>query len=298
MLRDVLATRLGYGSAMALDLSGKTFLVTGANTGIGKSTAEHLSDRGAHVVLACRSLEKTQPLMEALRGKSPTGSVEFLPLDLSSLRSVAEAARRFVDSARPLHGLINNAALAGHGGLTEDGFEMAFGVNHLGHFLLTLLLKPALERALPVRIVNVSSGSHFQAKGIDFAAVRAPKKSVTGLPEYEVSKLANVLFTRELGPRWGNAFHTYSLHPGVVASDLWRRVPPPFRQLMKMFMIRPADGARTTLYCATSAEAGRETGLYYEKERPVASSRVSEDALLGKALWNHSLEWVRPFLTR
>jgi retinol dehydrogenase-12 len=154
-----------------------------------------------------------------------------------------------------------------------------------------------LAEASAARIVNVSSGSHYQARGIDFEAVRRPTSSVTGLPEYEVSKLANNLFTKELARgRSGGAARSYALHPGTVATDAWRRIPWPVRSVMKLFMITSDEGAKTTLYCATSPEVEAQDGLYYDRCRAKKPSAESEDAALAKELWERrSEEWVAPF---
>ena len=218
------------------DLEGKTFIVTGANTGIGRVTAVELARRGAHVVLACRSEDKTRTVLDEIESAGGDGS--FLRLDLGDLAQVRRAALSYLDGGEPIHGLINNAGLAGTRGQTADGFELAFGTNHLGHFLFTVLLLPRVREAKGARIVNVSSKSHYRAKGIEWDAIRKPTPSVTGMPEYEVSKLANVLFTKELARgRAGEGVTSYALHPGVVASDVWRRIPWPFRSIMKAFMI-------------------------------------------------------------
>ena len=276
---------------MSTDLAGKNIVVTGANTGIGQATAEALAARGARVVLACRSEEKTRPVVEAIRAKG--GEAELLALDLASLASVREAAEKLLAAGRPIDVLVNNAGLAGLRGTTKDGFEVAFGTNHLGHFLFTVLLAPLLRKAPGARIVNVSSMSHYDAKGIDWDALRAPTRAVTGLPEYAVSKLANVLFTAELARRLGpSGVHSYALHPGVVASDAWRQIPWPFRSLMKLFMISNEEGAATTLYCATSPEVAEHDGRYYDKCREKKPSRLARDEALAKALWEKSVEWT------
>src|SRR5262249_21261938 len=178
------------------DLAGKVFLVTGANTGIGRVTAEALARRGGKVYLACRSVDKARPVLDAIRGAG--GSAELLPLDLGSLESVRACTRALLSRDEPLHVLVNNAGLAGARGLTRDGFELVFGTNHLGPFLLTTLLLPRLRASAPARVVNVSSKAHRDAKGIDWGAFQKPTRSITSLREYEVSKLCNVLFTREL----------------------------------------------------------------------------------------------------
>lgn len=277
---------------MAQDLAGKNIVVTGANTGIGQATAEALAARGARVVLACRSEDKTRPVLDAIRARG--GDAAFLALDLASLASVRAAAGRLVEEGRAIDVLVNNAGLAGLRGATKDGFEVAFGTNHLGHFLLTMLVGPLLAKATAARIVNVSSMSHYDAKGIDWDALRAPTRTVTGLPEYAVSKLANVLFTAELARRVGpgTGIHSYALHPGVVASDAWRRIPWPIRPIIKLFMITNEDGAATTLHCATSPDVAGDDGKYYDKCREKKPSRLARDPDLAKALWARSVEWT------
>ncbi len=271
----------------------KTVLVTGSNTGIGRVTAEELAKQGAHVWLACRSKDKTQPVLDAITASG--GRASFLELDLADLESVRAAAKTFLAAHDSLDVLVNNAGLAGQRGTTKQGFELAFGTNHLGHFLLTKLLLPAIH-AGDARIVNVASGSHFRAKAIDWEAVRKKTASVSGLPEYEVSKLANVLFTKELARgRAGDGITSVSLHPGVVASDAWRGVPWPFRPIMKAFMITNEEGARTTLHCVTSPVGDLENGAYYDKCKPRHASRTSQNEALAEELWSRSEEWVLPF---
>ncbi len=170
-------------------------------------------------------------------------AVSFLPRDLGDLASVPMCAEEFLARGEPLHVLINNGGVAGARGITADGFELAFGVNHLGHFALTAALLGCLAASAPARVVTVSSDSHYQAKGIDFEAVRRRTASVTGLPEYAVSKLSNVLFTQELARRLdGRGVTAYALHPGVVASDIWRRLPWPVRLAAEAAHDQPGAG--------------------------------------------------------
>jgi NAD(P)-dependent dehydrogenase (short-subunit alcohol dehydrogenase family) len=269
------------------DLGGRTFLVTGANSGIGRITATTLAGRGAQVFLACRSPEKGEEVAGPLRAGG--AQVEVLPLDLADLSSVREAAAAFLARGVPLYGLINNAGVAGTRALTRDGFELTFGVNHLGHFLLTRLLEPSLRGGAPARVVNVSSQAHRGAKGIDFTILRQPARSRTALPEYSVSKLAGVLFTRELAKRWaGSGVTAYALHPGVVATDIWRRLPGPLRWLITRFMISPEEGARTTIFCATAPELAGVSGRYYDRRRESTPSLVAQDDALAARLWEES----------
>lgn len=273
--------------------TGQVALVTGANTGIGLVTARELARQGMHVFIACRSAERAQPALELIRATGGNAQVEFLPLDLGDFDSVRECARMFLARGLPLHLLVNNAGLAGTRGFTKSGFELAFGVNHMGHFLLTQLLLDRIKASTPARIVTVASRAHRRVQGIDWDAVRRPTRTRLALEEYGVSKLANVLFSAELGRRLaGSGVTTYSLHPGVVASDVWRSVPWPLRALFKMTMISTEEGAATTLYCASSPEAALETGLYYEKCRVKTPSKDALNPALAAELWKRSEQWV------
>ena len=173
--------------------------------------------------------------------------------------------------------LVNNAGVGGRRGLTKQGFELMFGVNHLGHFLLTELLLERLVSSAPARVVTVSSDAHYNARGI------------TGLGEYAVSKLCNVLFSQELARR--TAVHAYALHPGLVASDIWRRVPWPVRPLVTRRMLTVDQGAQTSLYCATSASVAADSGLFYDKCALREASEVATPEL-GRALWERSEAWT------
>ena len=274
------------------DLSGRNFLVTGANTGIGKETARALAKRGARVTLAGRSEEKTRAAMADIAAETSGADLAFLQLDLADFDSVRRAAGEFLARSEPLHVLINNAGLAGGKGMTASGFETTFGTNHLGPFLFTQLLIDRLKQADAARIVNVASTMHYQAKGIDWDAVRQPTATRVGMKEYSESKLANVLHAQELARRLADTnITTYSLHPGVIASDVYRKVPWPLRKVMTMFMKSTEDGAKTSLHCATSPEAAAESGLYYDESKPRQPSSVATPELAAE-LWERSEAWV------
>jgi NAD(P)-dependent dehydrogenase (short-subunit alcohol dehydrogenase family) len=274
------------------DLDGRTFLVTGANTGIGKETVRGLASRGARVLMACRSAENGHRVIQEIATQTGNHDLELLSLDLGDLASVRACARQFLARDEPLHVLVNNAGLAGRRGMTSSGFELAFGTNHVGPFLLTSLLLDHLRASAPARIVNLASVAHYDATGIDFEAVRKRTRSITGMPEYSVSKLANVLHAQELARRLhGSGVTTYSLHPGVIASDIWRRVPWPARALMTRRMDSPEHGARTSLYCATSPEVADQSGLYYDECAPKQPSAAATASLAGE-LWERSADWV------
>ncbi len=269
-------------------------LITGANTGIGRVTARELAKQGMHVFVACRSKERTQALLDEIHTVAPGAKVEWLELDLASFESIRQCARAFLLRDLPLHLLINNAGLAGAKGLTKEGFELAFGVNHMGHFLLTQLLLKRLKSSAPARIVTVASRAHRRAPGIDWKALREPTRTTSAITEYGVSKLANILFSAELARRLaGSGVTTYSLHPGVVASDVWRSAPWLLRSLVKPFMLSTDKGAATTLYCATDPGLANQTGLYYDRCRVKEPSKLAQDLALAAELWRRSEDWVR-----
>jgi NAD(P)-dependent dehydrogenase (short-subunit alcohol dehydrogenase family) len=280
--------------ATMTELAPKTFIITGANTGIGKITAKELARQGAHVILACRSKDKTLAVIEEIKRETHNERVEYIALDLGDLASVRACAKELLDRKLPIHGLINNAGLGGARGETKDGFEIQFGTNHLGHYLFTRLLLDRIIESAPARIVNVASASHYQAKKIDWDVLRGKTRTISGMREYAVSKLSNVLFTKELARRLeGTKVTTYALHPGVVATDVWRRVPAPMRWMIKRFMITPEEGAQASLRCAAAPELAGETGRYYDvggKEKQ--PSRLADDAELAKTLWTKSAEWT------
>ncbi|HEV2536952.1 MAG TPA: SDR family oxidoreductase [Streptosporangiaceae bacterium] len=277
---------------MPSELAGRTFLVTGANTGIGRATAEGLARRGGCVYVASRSREKGSAAVAAIRAATGNDAVSFLSLDLADLDSVRACAASFLARGEPLHVLVNNAGVVRTRGLTKQGFELMFGVNHLGHFVLTNALLGCLEASAPARVVTVSSDSHYAARGIDWDALRRPERGLTGLGGYAVSKLCNVLFSAELGRRTaGTGVTTYALHPGVVASDIWRRVPWPVRPLILRRMLTVEQGAETSLYCATSPSVASDSGLFYDKCAEREPSQVATPALAAE-LWRRSEEWA------
>jgi len=278
-------------------LGERTVVVTGANTGIGFATAKALAGRGWRVHVAARSRDKGEAAVAAIKASAGSDSVFFLALDLADLSSVRACADSFLARGEPLQVLVNNAGVAGRRGLTRQGFELMFGVNHLGHFLLTTLLLDRLASSGPARVVTVASDAHYQARGIDWEAVRRPARGITGLGEYAVSKLCNVLFSQELARRTaGTGVTTYALHPGVVASDIWRRVPWPVRPLVTRRMLSVDQGAATSLYCATSPEVASDSGLFYEKCAPRPASEVATPELGGE-LWKRSEDWTAPYVT-
>jgi retinol dehydrogenase-12 len=276
------------------ELSERTFLVTGGNTGIGRATVTALARGGGRVYLTARSPTAGAAAVAEIRAATGNDAVFYLLLDLADLDSVRACAAAFLALDEPLHVLVNNAGVAGRRGLTRQGFELMFGVNHLGHFALTSALLGRLTASAPARVVTVSSDAHYAAPGIQFSALRRPARGLTGMGEYAVSKLGNVLFSAELGRRTaGTGVRTYALHPGLVASDIWRRVPWPVRPLVTRRMLSVTEGARTSLYCATSdaAEVALASGQFYDRCAPRAASAVATPELAW-VLWERSQAWT------
>ncbi|XP_059761727.1 retinol dehydrogenase 13 isoform X2 [Balaenoptera ricei] len=220
LLKDFVA---GGACPSKTTIPGKTVIVTGANTGIGKQTALELAKRGGTIILACRDLEKCEAAAKEIRGETLNHHVNARHLDLASLKSIREFAAKIIEEEERVHILINNAAVmrCPHW-TTEDGFEMQLGVNYLGHFLLTNLLLDKLKASAPSRIINLSSLAHV-AGHIDFEDLNWEKRKYDTKAAYCQSKLAVVLFTKELSRRLqGTGVTVNALHPGVARTELGR----------------------------------------------------------------------------
>lgn len=275
---------------MTNDLQGRTFLVTGASSGIGRAMVEALAERGGRVVLAARSEERTRPVLEGIRARTPRAAIEFLHLDLADLASVRRAADAFLSTERPLDVLVNNAGVAGTRALSADGFDLTYATNHIGPFLLTSLLRPAVERAPQGRIVNVSSIAHLQVTALDWSVLeRRSTPRAARFADYAATKLMNVLHAKELARRLATTrVTTYAVHPGGVRSNIWRALPLPIQWALKLFLISNEEGAKTQLYCATAPELGTTTGRYYAKSREAPCNPLADDARLAAELWDRT----------
>jgi dehydrogenase/reductase SDR family protein 13 len=272
------------------DLAGRTFFITGATAGIGRAVAQGLAARGATLIIGARSEPKAEETVRRLRHLYPRAQFSIVSLDLSSLASVRDAAGRVLASGRPIDVLINNAGRrAGRGGTTRDGFDVTIETNHVGPFLLTEMLLPALTAAPQGRIVNVASRAHIRVRRFGWGALARPPRVHGGFFIYGMSKLMNVLHAKELARRLaGTRITTYSLHPGVVASDFWRELPGPVQWLLKLRMISNDAGALTPLYCATAPELSTSSGRYYARCREVQPSRLALDAELARELYDRT----------
>jgi retinol dehydrogenase-12 len=220
-------------------LDGKVVVITGANTGIGKICAQELSKRGAKVIMLCRSTERGEAAAEEIR-KATKGEVIVHKMDLASLKSVRECAEQLNNSLDKIDILLNNAGVMTCPEMrTEEGFEMQIGTNHFGHFLLTNLLMPLLKKAAPgSRIVNVSSMAHEMGR-IYWDDINFEKTPYNSVKAYQQSKLANVLFTKELARRGeGSGVTAYALHPGVIHTELGRHMKDTFGTVA-YYMVMP-----------------------------------------------------------
>ncbi|KAJ8403348.1 hypothetical protein AAFF_G00351200 [Aldrovandia affinis] len=269
----------------------------GANTGIGKATAVDLARRGARVILACRNQQRAEAAITDIKRESGNNEVVYRHLDLASLQSVRSFAENYLKTEPRLDLLINNAGLFLQG-KTEDGFGMIFGVNHLGHFLLTLLLLERLKECGPSRVINVASKAH-EFGTVDFNCLSTHKELGVGdsflqmFRLYSHSKLCNLLFTHELAKRLqGTGVTCYSLHPGTVRTKLARNTSIWFRIIMQpislLFCLDPDSGAQTTLHCALQEGIEPLSGRYFsccavQDVRPKA-----KDDAVARNLWEVS----------
>uniref|UniRef100_A0A3P9JU72 NADP-retinol dehydrogenase n=1 Tax=Oryzias latipes TaxID=8090 RepID=A0A3P9JU72_ORYLA len=282
----------GAACRTASRLEGKTVLITGANTGIGKETALDLALRGARVIMACRDTEKGEEAAASIRAECPKAQVEVRELDLADTCSIRAFAQKFLREVHQLHILINNAGvMMCPYTKTVDGFEMHIGVNHLGHFLLTYLLVGLLKRSAPARIVVVSSLAH-NFGWIRFHDLHSQGSYNSGLA-YCQSKLANVLFARELARRLnGTDVTVNSVHPGTVNSDLTRHstIMTILFSVFSVFLKTPREGAQTSIYCATAEELHSISGKHFSDCSPAFVAPQGRSSETARKLWDVSCE--------
>jgi NAD(P)-dependent dehydrogenase (short-subunit alcohol dehydrogenase family) len=272
-------------------MKGKTCLITGATSGIGRATATALAGLGASLVLVGRDRARAEETAAEIAQRSGNRDVTLLLGDLSSQAEVRRVAAEFLASQRPLHVLINNAGVINlQRTVTVDGIETTFAVNHLAPFLLTNLLLERLIASAPARIVNVSSDAHKFGL-LDFDDLENTRR-YRAMRVYGQSKLANILFTAELANRLdGSGVTANSLHPGAVATGLgknngaWARV---LIAMLRPFFRTPADGAATSVYLAASPAVEGVTGKYFARQREHRSSAAARDAEAARRLWDIS----------
>lgn len=292
-------------SADAAEFS-RTVVITGGNSGIGLEAAVAIAGMGHRVVIAVRNAHKGALAVTDIRERSGNTRVEQMKLDLASLASVRAFADAWRARDQTLHVLLNNAGIVQrYRTTTADGFETTIGVNHLGHFLLTALLMDSLKAGAAeiaavggdARIVNVASRAHNGArKGLDFDDLMWVRRKYSGLGmgAYSASKLANIMFTRELARRLGGSgVSANSLHPGFVGSNFAKDgdtgwLGNAVMSLARPFALSPAKGARTSVYLATSEEVTGRSGEYYIKCKPADASKWAADDEACVLLWELS----------
>jgi retinol dehydrogenase-12 len=272
---------------------GKTCLITGATNGIGRVTAVELARMGAELFLVYRNKARADETVAEIRERTGNDNVHLLRADLGSQKQIRAVAAGFLATGKPLHVLINNAGLGNTKRLmTEDGIEMVFAVNHLAYFQLTMLLRDRIKQSTPARIVNVASEAH-RFGTINFNDLGGERRFRT-FGAYSQSKLANILFSYELARRLaGTGVTVNCLHPGGIASGLWTNNGPLAQFIMKAgrpFLKTPEQGARTTIYLASSPEVEGVTGKYYSNCREKTSSRESCDLNIARRLWDVSAQ--------
>jgi retinol dehydrogenase-14 len=275
------------------DLRGRTALVTGANAGIGLEASVALARMGAEVVLVARDRARGEAALQEVRERSGSRTVSLLLGDLGSQASVRALAAAFRAAHPQLHILINNAGcVSTERRETVDGIEETFAVNHLGPFLLTNLLLDIVERSAPARIVNVASTGHYRGT-LDFDDLGFAKGGYWVMRAYSRSKLANVIFTRDLARRVaGKNVTVTSLHPGAVATNIWSGAPAWAKPLLavakRFFMITPEEGGARVVYLATSPEVEGKTGAYFENNVERQPAKLALDEGIAEQLWEIS----------
>lgn len=269
-------------------------LITGANAGIGKETVRQLAGDGARIYMACRRPQAGEEAAAEIRRDIPQADLEVIELDLASQQSVQEAARQLKYTVPKIDTLINNAGVfTSTWQTTEEGFELQFGVNHLGHFLLTHELLPLLQKSDYPKVINVSSAAYLQGK-MDFDTLQDKPSSYKGLMAYARSKLANVLFTRELVRRYP-WIHSYALHPGAVGTAFAEKdsswiVRTIWKIAKRFFLVSPEQGAQTSVYLARTYPVPAENGSFIDdKQQARSPNALATDDQLAKKLWDYSL---------
>lgn len=302
LLSIIAAFKLWYKATIGMCVSrqlmdGKTVLVTGANSGIGKETAREVARRGARVILACRDLQRGQQALDEIISNTGNKNVVLYHLDLSSLKSVRQFAKEIIKTERRLDVLVNNAGVGGTPNKkTADGLHLLMQINHFGPFLLTNLLLDLLERSAPSRVIMVSSMLHWYSK-LSLDNLNC-ENSFEHMMAYKDSKLANILTANELARKLeGTGVTVNSLHPGGVQTDILRRLQSPYKQISDFifgyFLKDVVEGAQTSIHLAVSEKVEGVTGKYFEDCKETQPSDAALDQDLARKLWDKSEQLVK-----
>ncbi len=279
---------------MAWDIAGKTVVVTGANSGIGKEAAAEFAALGARVVMVCRNRSKGQAAKLELEERTGSETVELVIGDMSSIASIRAAAAAVGARCPVIDVLLNNAGFAATTrAVNEDGLEQMFATNHLGYFLFTNLLLENIKAAGEARIVCVASAAHRWAR-LDFDDLHWSRRRYMSMPAYGTTKLMNILFSSELSRRLsGTEVTVNSLHPGVIASEFGDNAQGWIKSLwwlVKPFILTTRQGAQTSIHLCASPDVTGITGKYWAKSKVKKPRRIAENRDVAKQLWDLSAE--------
>ena len=277
-------------------MQGKTVLITGADGDIGRNTTKGIAEKDAQIIMACIDLDQAKPVLEEIVNKTNNDNIELMQLDLSSQSNIHKFAENFTEKYNCLDVLINNAGVFSLKRFeTEDGLEKTIGINYFGHYLLTSLLLPIIQKSKQGRIINISSDSYKQAK-FDLDDLQS-KIKYKGMGAYPSSKLALILFTQELAKRLKDSNITVNaVHPGHVSTGIWNMWENPkwyqslTIKILNMFFISPDEGAQTSIHLATSDEVQNITGKYFSKKKPVNVKSKYNTMDIQRKLWALSKE--------
>ncbi|GAF66625.1 SDR family oxidoreductase [Alkalihalobacillus trypoxylicola] len=273
----------------------KVIIITGANSGMGLATTISLAKKGATIIMACRSIERGKEALDQVKKESGSDSIIMLPCDLSSMESIRLFTQEVKEKYPSIDILINNAGVVTiKKEMTDDQFEMMLGVNHLGHFLLTNLLLNSLKKASDPRVINVSSGA-YKAGRISLEDPFFHHRSFNVIKGYSQSKLANILFTKELAKR-EPTISTFSLHPGAVSTSLGVNRQNGFgrtiHKLLRPFFLTSEQGAETAIYLATEPNLTSMSGQYFYQTKPQTLQLKGNKEELATLLWDWSAKQV------
>ena len=298
-----------YKSSVSLE--GKTVIITGGNAGIGKATALECAKRKAHLIIASRNVEKSLAARKEIIEQTGHDDIKIMKLDLGDFDSVRDFACNVLASEQYIDFLVNNAALFAIPGLTKHGFSYGFGVNHLGHFLLTSLLLDRMKQhsaTRPVRILNVSSGSYIKGSVNFERAAYVDNSDRDGFIEhfqlYRTTKLANIYFTTSLAQRTANSnIYAFSINPGPTFSDIGKSLPFGVSwligKLYTILLFRPVlYGCQTTMYCMLDEDVIRNSGDYFYNCNRCELTDLAKGNEVGAKLWCFSVKVLGPWLKK